>query len=367
MKRILHFSCLRELTSGQRKQLQYEYDSAKELMINWDIVALHTGEVIDNRFEINIPKPFRGLFLKNLYGWLYLFKHRKKYDLILSRHMLFDPFTLIFSYLIVNRLSVHHAKESESLRAVNEGWKGFITSLIEIITGRIGLKNAIGGVCVTHEIASYQKSIVPIPMFIYPNGIDLNQIDILEDKRSSDQINIAFICTYFASWQGLDLLLESIKKNTNLLKIYNVKFHLIGEIFEKETLFIHNNHLAEFVITYGALPTSVYEEILKKCDVGLDSLALEREQLREGSALKVREYLSYGLPVYSNHPDTALPENYLYYHISKIDIQEMINFALSMKSFSRYDIRENSEKFISKNILLKKLYEELLEYYDETK
>lgn len=355
--KILHVSCMRELTSGQRKQLQYEYKAAKELCIEWKVVALHTGEIVDKRFEIRIPKAFRGLFLKNMYGWLYLLKHHKKFDIVLNRHMLFDPFVLVFGWFIKNRLSVHHAKESESLKAVDNGWKGILTSYIEKITGYIGLKQVIGTVSVTNEIAMYHKSC--IPMFVYPNGIDLNEISLLEDKRIKNEINVAFICTYFAAWQGLDLLLQAAMLNAKLLKQYNVKLHLIGKIYDNDKAFIEKYNLSQNVISYGVLDFGAYKAILEECDIGLNSLALERENLAEGSSLKVREYLSYGLPIFSRYKDTAIPTNFKFYKISKLNFQEIINFSLSMKLISREEVRKSSEAMINKTHIVEKLYKEV--------
>src|SRR5574344_995653 len=186
--KILHITCVRELTSGQRKQLTYEYNASKKLGIDWDIVALHTGQIEDRRFEVKIPKFFKKMFLRNLYAWLYMLRYQKNYDLIINRHMTFDPFVLIFSWLIKNRFTVHHAKELEELILIREGLKGKLASTFEKLTGFISLKQSKGAICVTTDIAIYQKKRAGVQTLLYPNGIDLSSIKVIEDKRIYNEI-----------------------------------------------------------------------------------------------------------------------------------------------------------------------------------
>ncbi len=359
--KILHISCMRELTSGQRKQLTFEYNASKRLKFDWDIVALHTGQIEDRRFEIQIPKFFKKMFLRNLYAWFYMLKNQKKYDVVINRHMTFDPFVLICGWFVKNRFAVHHAKEVEALKAVKKNWKGKLASTAEKLTGFISLKQSKGAICVTQDIAKYQQNRANVKTFLYPNGIDLSSIEIIEDKRVNDEVNIAFMCGTFSAWHGLDLLLESVLDNLDFIETNNVKIHLIGRVLEKELNFIKTKKLP--IVLYGLLSLEEYINVLEKCDIGLDSLALHREGLNEGSALKVREYLAFGLPIYSAYKDTAIPLTFKYYKVDDVDIRKMVAFARQMKEVSRQEVRDKSEEYISKEILLKKLYDELEEFY----
>jgi len=181
--KVLHLSCVRVLTSGQRKQLTYEYDASKSLGLEWVTIALHTNKVVDRRFEIQIPPFFKGLFLRNLYGWFYMLKYKKNYDVVINRHMSFDPFGFFIGGFIKNRFTVHHAKEVEALKVVKKGWKGVLASNLEKLTGFINLLQVNGIIGVTNEICEYEVSRYKIKSFIYPNGIDLNTIKPLDDNR----------------------------------------------------------------------------------------------------------------------------------------------------------------------------------------
>ena len=62
--------------------------------------------------------------------------------------------------------------------------------------------------------------------------------------------------------------------------------------------------LPENVKAHGYLTQELYEPILETGDIGIGVLGLHRKGLNEASPIKVREYLAYGLPVISGHPDT---------------------------------------------------------------
>lgn len=358
--KVLNLTCVRELTNGQRKQLYFEYESSKKMSLDWTVKAFHNGETIDGRFEEKIQKFFNIIILRNLSAWLYMLKHQKNYDVIINRHMTFDPFVLIFGWFIKNRFTVHHAKEIQELKLVRKGWKGIIASFAEKLTGYISLKQVKGAICVTQDIAIYQKNRANLKTFLYPNGINLSSINVTEDKRIDNEINIVFMCGTFSPWHGLDLLLDSVLENLEFIQTNNVKIHLIGKVLEKELDFIKMNKLP--IILYGLLSSEEYIKVLKKCDIGVDSLALNRKQLSEASALKVREYLAFGLPIYSAYKDTSIPLNFEYYKIDKVDIKEMVLFAKEIKKVSRQEVRSASEKYISKEILLKTLYDEIEEF-----
>lgn len=359
--KILHITCVRELTNGQRKQLSFEFEAARQLNLSWDTIVLNASEIIDDRFEIQIPKIYRKIFLRNLYTWIYIFKNKSKYDVIINRHMTFDPFVLIFGWFLKNRFTVHHAKEVEELRLIRKGFIGKIASYTEKMTGYINLKQVKGAICVTQDIAIYQENRANIKTFLYPNGIDLSSIEIIEDKRIDYEVNIAFMCGTFSAWHGLDLLLDSVLENLEFIQTNNVKIHLIGRVLEKELDFIKTNKLP--IVLYGLLSSEEYIKVLSKCEIGIDSLALNRKQLSEAAALKVREYFAFGLPIYSAYKDTAIPLTFKYYKVDDVDIRKMVAFARQMKEVLRQEVRDVSEEYISKEILLKKLYDELEEFY----
>lgn len=360
--KILYVSSMRDFFSGAKKQLKWERESAFELGINWDIKVIHDGIVEDIEYEVIPPIFFRNMLFRNLFTWLYIIKKQKNYDVIINRHITFDLYVVIFGWFVKNRFSVHHGKEIEGLKVVKNNWKGKLASFIERITGYISLKQVKGAICVTKDIAEYQKKRAGVKTFLFPNAINIKTTNLINDKRISNEINIAFVCSVFSAWHGLDLLLENYKKNIDFVRNNNIKLHLIGNILEKDLEIINSINDGENIKIYGHLSQDEYNNVLEKCDIGLDSLALFREGLQEGAALKVREYLAYGLAVYSAYKDAAIPENFDYYKIDEIDIREMYNYSIKIKNISREEIRFSSINYISKNLLLQKLYLEIKDF-----
>lgn len=352
-KKIIHITGVRELTSGQRQQLISEYNASLKIdSVEWKTLAFHTSEPKET-FERCIPVFFRPIFLRNLYIWLKILSYRKQCDLILLRHMTFDPFALIFSYFFKNRISVHHAKEIEELKLIRKGWKGKLASLIETITGKISISNAKAIVGVTNEIANYENCARNLnrKTFSYPNGIDIDSVSLAVDKREKDVVNIAFICGTFSEWHGLDLLIDAVNSRNDPMP--TIIIHLIGRLNEQYLKAIEGNSC--FVV-YGVMNKDGYLKIIEKCDAALGSLAMFRQNLNEGSTLKVREMLALGIPVYSTHIDTSLQNNSKFYlNDQNLNINNLYNFAFSMKNYARSEVREDTAKYIDKTKILEKL------------
>jgi hypothetical protein len=74
---------------------------------------------------------------------------------------------------------------------------------------------------------------------------------------------------------------------------------------DKNQLALLNN-----VYTYGYLNEDMSNEIISQCDIGIGSLGLHRNNIREGSPLKVRHYLALGLGVIIGYVDTDVDCDY---------------------------------------------------------
>lgn len=352
VKNILHITAVRELGSGQRNQLIYEVNASKQMTnVNWDTLAYHSGKSSEE-FEKKIPWFFDFFILRNLFFWLLVLKYSREYDLVLLRHISFDPFSLIFSPLIKNRVGVHHAKEIDELKLVRSGIKGRLASLVESYTGTVAVKNSICIAGVTKEIALYEneKRGLNKPFLVYPNGIEVSQVKIAEDFRPCDEYNILFMCSYFSKWHGLDILLSSLNK-VNIEE--NFYIHLVGNLSKQQIQDIKSHKNKRNLIIHGALNQNKYLNIVSRCDVGLGSLAMFRQGLKEGSTLKVREMLAMGLPVFSGHKDASFDEDFDFYKYSNnFNIQHLLAFCKISKEFKREEVRAASEGNIEKKKIM---------------
>lgn len=353
--RVLHLSVVR-LSSGQRKQLEYEQRAAGELNgVEWHTLVL-SDQSHDAYFVKQLPVGFRGVFSRKLYAWLWLLRHAHDYEVVLVRHMPFDPFALLFARWVRNRVTVHHSKEVEELRLVGRGWQGRAASWLEGITGHSAVRSGRGVLGVTDEIRRYQlanRGVAPeFPSGIYPNGIWVDDVNIVADERPSDRIEIAFLCGRFSTWHGLDLLLEEFEREVVAKAVSKpITLHLIGQLPDQQKAQVRR--LSEKLVNhrlalYGLMSAQEYRPIFARCHVGIGSLAMHRSGLEEGATLKVREMLAMGISVYSGHRDAAIPEEFPFYHRGTVDLGEIIVFAEAVSGVARSEVQTEARQYIDK-------------------
>ncbi|WP_297890103.1 hypothetical protein [Sulfurihydrogenibium sp.] len=182
------------------------------------------------------------------------------------------------------------------------------------------------------------------PMICIPNGIILDNYKILKNPNFyNDKIRFFFIGFGNVPWHGVDLI-ENIAK-----RMPEYEFHIVGL---QKTSKLNN------VIYYGFLDFSEYKKILEKCHICIGSLALHRNNMKEASPLKVREYLALGFPIIIGYTDTAfqnnLPDYVLQVDLTKEIITDEIidkikNFALKNKN--RVVLHEEVKNFIDMEVL----------------
>lgn len=350
--KIVHLTVARQLTHGQANQLRFEHDAAEKLDVaEWTTLAYHNG-LVTEPYMRGIPLLFRTIFMRNLWGWLVALQLSRSHDVVLMRHMTFDPFGFIFAPLIRNRVSVHHAKEVEELRLIRKGWKGRAASWLEQRSGVFAVRRAMAVLGVTQEIAEYeQQTRAPEKRIgVYPNGVDVEKVALLADTRSKNKIQAAFICGTFSQWHGLDKLILAADEHGMQQGNTPLIIHLIGRLSNQQKLDIAATEARRAVFkAHGLMIEADYRPLLECCDIGIASMAMERQNLHEGSTLKVREMLATGLPVYSGHKDVALPEGEDFVKITtRPTVAEMIEFATHVKRISRNHVRERSRSRIDK-------------------
>lgn len=282
----------------------------------------------------------------------------KKYDIVLLRHMTFDPFSMLLSPLVKNRVSVHHAKEIEELRLIRPGVTGYLSSVLEKFAGSFSNRHSLGVLGVTHEIADYEVRRVASRQIVhdaYPNGVDVRQVVLAKDFRSGNEVNAIFICGKFSSWHGLDRLVQAVDGSACENIELNLKVHLVGDLSKEQVSEIAATpHRVRTFIWHGLLEEDEYVEIVSLCDIGFSSFAMDRKGLKEGALLKVRELLAMGLPIYSTSEDTAIPDSFPYYfNDSRVNIASMVTYAERLKPVPRSEVRAASERYISKVIFMK--------------
>ncbi|KYD19076.1 glycosyltransferase family protein [Saccharococcus caldoxylosilyticus] len=163
-----------------------------------------------------------------------------------------------------------------------------------LLTRNLWFKYIDGCVLLNNEL----RKIIPesIPHIVIGDGINLEDYPVYGRRNNeTKKFNVVFMGTNDHPWYGLDKIIYMAR----FMREFN--FHFIGigrEIIEKYGSVPPN------IKCYGFLERSEYERILKKMDVAIGSLSLHINEMSEGSPLKVREYLAYGLPVIIGFKDT---------------------------------------------------------------
>jgi glycosyltransferase involved in cell wall biosynthesis len=364
--KVLHLTVVRQLTAGQWKQLGYECAASDQIKdFEWHTLAYHNGLSDKNHIK-KLPLGFRSLFTRKLWMWLVILSASKRYDFLIVRHMTFDPFSFLFAWLVKNRVGVHHAKEVEELRLIRRGWRGKVASLFEVLSGRFAVRNERLILGVTKEIAEYERSThaAQKKIAVFPNGVNLDEIEPLADARIKNAVHVAFVCNTFNPWHGLDILIDAVQNHCFCGSELEINIHLIGRLSAehlKQLSLLHGPGKDVFR-QYGFLNEKSYRSILQMCDFGLASLAMSRQNLNEGSTLKVREMLAMGLPVYSTHKDVALEENHSFVRVVPTPtVSDMINFGSLCKNISRCEVRRKTQAKVSKEGSMRSVIHSLLE------
>lgn len=363
--KVLHAAFMAQSEPGILRQMSWENQAGSSLGISWD-ARLYTPAAsaksdsciipavgVESADPCSVPKRAKRWFAlrRNYYTWLS--QACSDYDAVLLRHTTCDPFRASFiKEAKIPVFSVHHSLEVPELKS-RPGLEGRVRSALESRLGAASIGASAGIVAVTEEIRTYELSRVGTQpwSYVYPNGIAWSDGLVSASEVPSTGVpEILFVASTFVPWHGLDLLLDDIETS-------NEKFvlHLVGRLFASDEVRARNDPR---IVVHGLLKQDELKQLYRKCSLGLTSFALERKGMQEACTLKVREYLSVGLPVYSGHSD-VFPQDFRFYRTGKASIQTILEFERSVRGESRAVISEESRPYIEKKRLLANLYKAL--------
>lgn len=216
-------------------------------------------------------------------------------DMIYHRFDLFYPSLdwILSKYPSVLEINTNDLTEMKLQQGTLRYWYHRLTR------GRV-LKRSRGNVYVSKELSEeehyrkYAKSEVVIG-----NGIQLDQFPSLASPVK-DGIRCVFIGSPGQAWHGVDKIMQLAELRPEWT------FDLVG-IHAKDIKGL-NGKIPPNIVFHGRLNKEQYEPIMRKANIAIGSLAMHRAALKEGSPLKVREYLAYGIPVILGYMDTDFPE-----------------------------------------------------------
>jgi len=347
MLKVFHSTYLHESTNSIQAQLEQEARVAKISGLSWDTFIWIAPKIKkDKSFIVRWIS-----YINRIKYYLHIISISKSYDILLLRYIPADPMFSLITIILSNRIiTVHHTKELEEIKTIIST-ESRIKYFIDYLSGIATLYFVKAIIAVTPEIAEYELLRVSSRKknyFIFPNAaVD---IGIADDKRSSTP-TFLFAATYLDSpWHGLDILIEMLQTTDKDLKV-----HIISScsISTQEKMYGIKS-----IIYHGIKTQEEIKSIAAECHVGLGSLMQHRRNLKQACTLKVREYLSLGLPVYVTYEEVLL-HDFMFCRRGQIQLEAFLQFAEDTKTISRDTIREMALKLISKEVILQKLYSEL--------
>lgn len=365
--KILHSACLLRPSMGILKQMEEEACAVKKIDINWTVkFFVPKGQNIksnvilearwtNSKYLHNILYKFFAWFMIRIEYYLWLLR-QKDFDVILTRYSVHDIFQLIF--LLISKSSVylvHHTLEGPELN-MNKTIIGRIRYFSEKIIGKLCIKYCYGIIGVTNEIIKYEierGGRLNKINCLFPNGVNVTNYFEGVERPKSEIKKILFVASEFSEWHGLDLIFLDMRVNN-----YNFELHLVGKLLPEDYNYaVQDNR----VILHGIKNRDFIEKLSTECHAALGSFALERKNMNEACTLKVREYLSLGLPVYSGHRD-VFPIDFKFYVIGDPSVNSIINFSEKCSKFTRFRIINDSKKYIDKSYIVKSLFNQINDF-----
>lgn len=192
------------------------------------------------------------------------------------------------------------------------------------------------------------------PAINFSNGIDIDNIPIREPNLHNNEIHILLLAS-MCYWQAYDKIIESLASYNGK---ENIILHFVGNdgdgSLKKWKVLVEEFELKKNVIFHGALYGNDLDGIVNISDIGVGTLGLYRKDLEGASTLKVREYMSRGLPFIYAGVDPAVSEDCPYVlripnNKTPLNMEVIVEFANKFKDCTDipYQMREYAKKNMS--------------------
>lgn len=190
----------------------------------------------------------------------------------------------------------------------------FPTIILADLIERIHLNHASGAFCVTTELAHYvrRRTSHKIPVWVTGNGFraEATRLATFDPTprravNATEQETILVFLGTIQPWQGIDIVLEVLQKRHDL-RLWIISADSGNTELEQKA---KDLNVTSQIHWWGHKDGEELQTLLSASDIGIGSLALYRKRLCEAQPLKVRHYLSVGLPTIIGYKDTLLESN----------------------------------------------------------
>jgi hypothetical protein len=356
---------------GVNKKIQAQALSALKNKIDIDFYILNSFEekqeknfiVRKIKSSFFIKKFFRFHIIENLVDL-------EKYDFIILRYPGVDfsaiSFIIKYGHKIITE---HHTNEIGEILSGKKNLFVIYRYLLEKYFSPLFLKYIEGFIGVTQEIIEVENKKIKFfkPNKVISNGILVSSIKFTKfNIFNAKELNIIFVASYFASWHGLNLILDDLEIYKGEIKLI---LNLVGDISEQDRNRIKelnkNKNKNIDIKILGRKYSDELDEIFAISTIAISTMAISTiaistKSMKEACPLKTREYIARGIPFIYGYKDVDLNGNEEFaLKIDKFDIYKVIEFA--KKISDRDGLSDKMRKFaindLDWSIKVRQMYE----------
>ena len=177
-----------------------------------------------------------------------------------------------------------------------------------------------------------------VPAIRIENGVDTDTASLRNPVNDPGTIHVLALSS-MSYWHGYDRLIRSLAEYKGSS---NVLIHMVGNdgggCMKEWKDLTYRHQLTEKVLFHGPMYREELDQMFDLCDIGVSSMGMYRKGFEDTSELKIREYISRGLPIVSSVYDAALEglDNDLWYQVTNDDsipsMDEIVRFAQKVKN-----------------------------------
>lgn len=190
------------------------------------------------------------------------------------------------------------------------------------------------------------------------NGIDTDYYVFKKNYNKNKYLKFIIIAN-LAPWHGVDKILIALSKIN-----YNFELKIVGDGVEYEKLQLLSNklNLENSVLFLGNMNRKEYIKYLYSSDLGIGSMSWDLIGVKVSSALKLREYVSCGLPVVFTSFDPDLSDQEFAFQVdgSQNSIDQFFSTLPFLKNpISSNKIRRFAKSKLSMKVKMKSILNEI--------
>ena len=204
-------------------------------------------------------------------------------------------------------------------------------------------------------IGDHEDSIGEIPALNIENGTDVELLPIRQPKFDKEKIHLLALAS-MCRWHGYDRLIRGVANAPEAVRS-KVVVDMVGGggdgSLEQWKKLAEELGVEQQVLFHGIKEGDALTGFFNRADVGVCSLGLYRTGFSSGSILKLREYISRGLPFVYAAEDPSLPKDTPYgmqipNDDTDADVVSIIEFAKKMRDIP--EIPEKMRQYAKENM-----------------